>query len=285
MRLTRTSTSNYPDEVARQPSDRANPPGWEQAAALATFRQLGVTPDFVAYHRYEQGPNGESDPFLLQSSGGWAVDAASIRQMLNDYLGASSKRVEIDSTETNSTYAVPGKQTTSLVNGLYLADSLGNIMTTEINSCMWWDLRNGRTSGNNSSYLYGWRRYGDYGIVDAATSAGPADRYPTFYVNKLLQHYARGGETVVAASSDSDRLGVYAVRDDKAQTLNLLLINKHPTSPLNASIKIDGFRFCGRTDVYTYMQTWAGRRRRGPDLRGVADVAQTSADDGGGLLP
>jgi len=204
---------------------------------------------------------------------GWAADAAGIRQMLNDYLGASSKRVEIDSTETNSTYAVPGKQTTSLVNGLYLADSLGNIMTTEINSCMWWDLRNGRTSGNNSSYLYGWRRYGDYGIVDAATPAGPADRYPTFYVYKLLQQYARGGEMVVATSSDYNRLGVYAVRDDKAQTLNLLIINKHPTSSLNASIKIDGFRFCGQTDVYTYGLPQDEAARTGT---GLADVAQTS---------
>lgn len=266
------SDVNYPDEVVVNPRTGANHSGWSEVM-LATFRQLGVTPDFVAYHRYEQGPNGESDPFLLQSSGGWAADAAGIRQMMNDYLGASSKRVEIDSTETNSTYAAPGKQTTSLVNGLYLADSLGNIMTTEINSCMWWDFRNGRTSGNNSSYLYGWRRYGDYGIVDAATPAGPANRYPTFYVYKLLQHYARGGETVVAAASDYNRLGVYAVRDDKAQTLNLLLINKHPTSPLNASVKIDGFRFCGPSDVYTYGIPQDEAARTGT---GLADVAQTS---------
>ncbi len=110
-------------------------------------------------------------------------------------------------------------------------------------------------------------------LLLGATPAGPADRYPTFYVYKLLQHYARGGESVVAASSDSDRLGVYAVRDDKAQTLNLLLINKYPTNTLNASIKIDGFRFCGRTDVYTYGIPQDEAARTGT---GVADVAQTT---------
>ena len=41
----------------------------------------------------------------------------------------------------------------------------------------------------------------------------PADRYPTFYVYKLLKNYARGGEKVVDAASDYNGLGVYAVRE------------------------------------------------------------------------
>ena len=110
-------------------------------------------------------------------------------------------------------------------------------------------------------------------LLLGATPAGPGDRYPTFYVYKLLQHYPRGGETVVAASSDYNRLGVYAVRDDKAETLNLLIVNKHPTSTLNASIKIDGFRFCGPTNVYTYGIPKDEAARTGTS---VADVAQTS---------
>ena len=38
---------------------------------LDTLKQLGVTPDFVVYHRYEQGPGGESDLFLLNSAASW----------------------------------------------------------------------------------------------------------------------------------------------------------------------------------------------------------------------
>ncbi len=49
--------------------------------------------------------------------------------------------------------------------------------------------------------------------------------------------------------------------------------NKHPTSSLNASIKIDGFRFCGPTDVYTYGIPQDEAARTGT---GLADVAQTS---------
>jgi hypothetical protein len=243
--------SNYTDETVTNPRTGQTHHGWS-AVLLATFKKLGVTPDFVVYHRYEQGPGGENDAFLLTSSKSWGNDAAHIRQILNDYLGKAAPKVEINCTENNSVYAQPGKQTTSLVNGLFLADSIGNIMKTEFNAFFWWDLRNGQETGNNnSSSLYGWRHYGDYGIVTYATPAGPADRYPTFYVYKLLQYFARGGETVLDASSDYNGLGVYATRGQD-DTLRVLLINKHPTATLNLSVTIDGFDVGSQTDVYSY---------------------------------
>lgn len=268
------SDVNYPDEVVINPRTGLPHSGWS-AVMLATFRQLGVTPDFVAYHRYEQAPGAESDAFLLNAARGWAGDAASIRRLLNDYLGARAKRVEIDSTESNSVYADPGKQTTSLVNGLFLADSLGNILKTEFNSLLWWDLRNSADgSHNNSPSLYGWRRYGDYGIVNYANPPGAADRYPTFFVYKLLKNYARGGETVIEASSDYDRLGVYAVRDLEKRTLSLLVINKHPVRALNASVTIRGFRSGQTAEVYSYGIPQDDAARTGV---GSADVAQATS--------
>jgi len=246
------SNANYTDETVTNPRTGLTHNGWS-AVMLATFKKLGFVPDFVIYHRYEQGPGDESDVFLLNSSKTWANDAAKIRQMLNDYLGQDARRVEVTCTENNSVFASPGKQTTSLVNGLFLADSMGNILKAEFNAFFWWDLRNGQEGGNNnSSFLYGWRRYGDYGIVNSANPAGPADRYPTFYVYKLLQHFARGGETVVSATSDYNGLGVYAVRD-MDRSLRLLIINKHPTAALNAKVTIDGFRASSyQSQVYTY---------------------------------
>ena len=46
-------------------------------------------------------------------------------------------------TEFNSVYSNPGKQTTSLVNGLFLADSLGVLLDTPYDGADVWDLRNG----------------------------------------------------------------------------------------------------------------------------------------------
>jgi alpha-L-arabinofuranosidase len=267
------SNANYTDETVTNPRTGVTHNGWT-AVMLATFKQLKYTPDFVIYHRYEQGPGGENDAFLLNSSKTWGNNAASIRQMLNDYLGKDARKVEITCTENNSVYSNPGKQTTSLVNGLFMADSLGNIMKTEFNSFFWWDLRNGQEGGNNNSdSLYGWRKYGDYGIVNSADPAGPADRYPTFYVYKLLKNYARGGEKVVTASSDYNGLGAYAVRDHHTKTLNLLLINKHPTAALNVSVQVANFKVGQQAEVYTYGIPQDEAARTGT---GSADVAHTT---------
>ena len=72
----------------------------------------------------------------------------------------------------------PGRQTTSLVNGLFLADSFGQIAQTEFKAFFWWNWCNGPyagrdTTNNNSATLYGWRNYGNYGMLSR-------DRYPRF---------------------------------------------------------------------------------------------------------
>jgi hypothetical protein len=245
------SFPNYPDEAAVNPRTGATHQGWN-AVMLSTLARLGVTPDYVIYHRYEQGPGGESDSFLLGAARTWANDATSIRQTLNDYLGATAPQVEIICTENNSVFSDPGKQTTSLVNGLFMADSLGNILKTEFNGLFWWDLRNGSVAGNASPGLYGWRQFGDYGIVDSTTPATPADRYPSFYVYKLLKSFARGGERVVAAATDYPGVAVYAVRDHSANTLNVLLINKHPAVSLPVHIDIVGLSRARSAEVFSY---------------------------------
>ena len=134
---------------------------------LATLKQLGVTPDFVIGHRYPQGLSGwENDAHLLRSTGRWTADAVALRRQLKTYFGAASSNVEVLCTENNSIGEKTGKQTTSLVNALYLADSFGQIAQTEFNSWLWWDLRNyHETNCNNSPALYGWRPYGDHGIM------------------------------------------------------------------------------------------------------------------------
>jgi alpha-L-arabinofuranosidase len=246
------SFANYPDQSAVNPRTGETHRGWN-AVLLATLKQLGVTPDFVIYHRYEQGPSGESDAFLLNSARAWANDATAIRRIVDDYLGSAARQVEIICTENNSVFSNPGKQTTSLVNGLFMADSMANIMKTEFNGFFWWNLRNGpEAANNNDPSLYGWRQHGDYGIVNAATPAGPADRYPTFYAYKLFRHFARGGERVVAAATDYSGIGIHAVRDPRTNTLNLLVINKHPIATLEVNIALHGFEPKQSVEVFSY---------------------------------
>jgi alpha-N-arabinofuranosidase len=243
--------ANYTDHPVVNPRTGQSHNGWTPVM-LATMRSLRITPDYLIYHRYAQTPGAESDQGLLLSNSTWSTDAADLRQQLNDYLGAAAAGVELDCTENNSVYSNPGKQTASLVNGLFLADSLCAAMTTEFNSVVWWDLRNGQETGNNNSpALYGWRQYGDYGVVDSTDPAGPADTYPTYYVERLLQHFARGGDHLVSSASDYPLLGVCGAERTNGG-LTLLVVNKSASNALNASITISGATPRSTGTLYSY---------------------------------
>jgi hypothetical protein len=244
------SYANNTNHPATNPVTGVIHNGWTPVL-LTTLRSLGVTPDFLIYHRYEQNPGQESDTGLLQMAKTWPDDAADLRQQLTDYLGAAGAKVELVVTENNSVSYNPGKQTTSIVNGLYLADSTGNLLQTEFNSLVWWDTRNGQDTGNNnSSLLYGWREYGDYGVV-STNSELSNDLYPTYYVMKLLSHFARGGDTVVSATSDNTLLAAFAAKRGDG-SLSLLVINKSPTSSITANISLAGFTPQATATTYTY---------------------------------
>ena len=266
------SYANYTDHPALNPRTGVTHNGWTPVM-LATLRSLGVTPDFLIYHRYLEAPGAEDDAGLLLSFGTWSTDAADLRQQLNDYLGGAAAKVELDCTENNSVYSNPGKQTTSLVNGLFMADSICAAMRTEFNSVMWWDLRNGQeTTNNNSASLYGWRNYGDYGVVDSAIPAGPADAYPTYYVGKLLKYFARGGDQLIAAASDYELISVCAAKRVDG-TLGLLVINKSATTALNANITINQAALGGSGNLYSYGIPQDNAAKTGI---GSADVASRS---------
>jgi hypothetical protein len=229
--------------------------GWTPVM-IATLKSLGITPNFLIDHDYPQSPGNESDATLLQDGATVASDAANLRQMITDYAGATlGSSIELAATELNSVSSNPGKQTTSLVNGLFLADALGNLANTEFNACTWWGFRGGAdTSANNSALLYGWRLYGDYGVVSSGDVSGTPDNtpYPAFYAAKLLTHWGRGGDAVVSATSDYALLSIHAsqlVNGDLA----LLVINKDPAADLPAQVNLTNFTPGSATaNVYSY---------------------------------
>ncbi len=259
--------------------------GWTPVM-LATLRALGVTPDALIYHRYEQAPfGGESDSGLLQKAKTWPNDAADLRQQLTDYLSTTGAQVELVVTENNSVYSDPGKQSTSLLNGLFYADSLGNILQTEFNEFCWWALRNGApgSSVNNSSSLYGWRQYGDYGIISTPNSFGETssfEPYPVYYIMKLTSHFARGGDSIVRTTSSNTLLAAYAAKRTNG-TLSLLVINKDPTNDLGANIAVSGFTPKTAATVYAYGIPQDEAARTGS---GSPDIATTTISNAAASL-
>jgi hypothetical protein len=266
--------ANYTDHPATNPRTGQTHNGWTPVL-LQTLRSFGVTPDFVIYHRYDQNPNGEDDAALLQSSKSWATDAADLRRQLDDYLGAASAQVEMVCTETNSVSSLPGKQTTSLVGGLFYADNFGQILQTEFTTRMWWDLRNGQESGNNnSSLLYGWRPYGDYGLV-----SGTSEPYPAYFASKLMSLFTTAGDRVVQAASNYNLLAAYAFkRADGA--VALLVINKSPANAFDTRISLVGSAPSSAATVHSYgkAQDDAAHLGAGP---GYPDIATTTINNAG----
>ncbi|PYS56238.1 MAG: hypothetical protein DMF76_25300, partial [Acidobacteria bacterium] len=175
----------------------------------------------------------------------------------------------------NSVYSNPGKQTTSLVNGLFMADSLGQILKTEFRALLWWDLRNSQENNNNSPSLYGWRLYGDYGVLSPQSI-----RYPSFYIIKLMRYFARGGDTVVQATSDSPLLAVYAVKRANG-SLTLLLVNKSPSQAQPTRVWVNDYVPDPQSGVTSYgiPQDEAART-----AVGSPDLAQTTFDAAGTLF-
>ena len=69
--------------------------GWTPVM-LATLKNLGVTPDFLIYHRYEQAPGQENDATLLQQAGHLAERRGRSAPAANDYLGTAAAGVELE---------------------------------------------------------------------------------------------------------------------------------------------------------------------------------------------
>jgi hypothetical protein len=209
--------------------------GWTPIM-LTTLKSLGTTPDYLIEHNYPEWTGQESDPFLLQYSSMWPGEANDLRQQIKDYLGDAGTNVELVCTENNSNSGDQGKQSTSLVNGLYYADSLAQLMKTELNGFVWWDLRNGTdTKGSFDPILYGWRTNGDLGMI-----GNLATRYPPFYASKLMQYFSPQDSTVLSASSDYLLLSAYAARPASG-AVSLLVLNKDTTTNFNAQIDLGGF--------------------------------------------
>jgi hypothetical protein len=200
----------------------------------------------------------------------WASAAADLRQQITDYIGSTGTNIELCVTENNSDAGAMGRQSTSLVNALYLADSTGQLMKTEFRCYLWFDFQNDpETDGDFDPTIYGWRANGDYGIVTGSDAP-----FPTYYAKKLLQYFARGGDAVLNGSSDSLLLSAYAVRRTNG-ALTMLVINKDMTTALNGQIALTNFMPATTATIQFYgiPQDQAAENNESASLQ---DIATTS---------
>ena len=242
-----TDDWGYAAEAVTDPVTGVSHSGWTPEL-FATLHSINYTPDFVILHNYPGG----GDSILLQEWS-WAAIASSDRTMLTDYMGAAAANVQMLATENNT--GTSGKQSVSLVDGLYCAESIGGLMQTEFTGMLWWDLRNGAsTDGDNSPDYYGWRLYDDGGMI-ASGGGLPGSAldtpYPPYFAEKLASKFARGGDTVVTAAADFPLLNVFATKRTTGG-LSLLVVNTDPGAALNTQVSLTGYVPLGTATTYQY---------------------------------
>jgi hypothetical protein len=246
----------YPQRFSvTNPRTRRSHNGWTPVL-LNRLQSLGVTPDFFDLHIYPQMPGHEDDAYILDDTRTWDEIIPEMRQILRDYLGAAGENVLIFVTENNTVAYNPGKQTTSMVNALYMADSWARAILAGADAYAWWDLHNSTEVGNNNSpLLYGWRNWGDYGIVASGYPSGIGDPlntpYPTFFAAQLIMRFARPGDTLLRTVSNNPMLSVYAVRTPTGKG-RLLVVNKMRSTPVSTEIRLQGLRAGSRITVCFY---------------------------------
>jgi hypothetical protein len=245
----------------------------------------GFTPNFISDHNYMFDPGHENDANLLLHSatdpaaigyGGpinWAGRAQAYRNLITTDLGDAGAGVQLLATEFNSVSYNPSNQTTSLVNGLWLADALVGILQTEYNGAIFWDLRNGYDTSHHNGSLYGWRTGGDYGLLGSGSGPLPATGtyvpYPTYFAEQLLSTMVHNGDTVVQAGSDDPNLTAYAVLQQTGH-LMLLVVNKSATTDLTGQFNLSNFTPDTTATVWQYGE--------------AQDTAQSHTTDGSSAL-
>ncbi len=237
--------------------------GWTQSV-LSDGLAIGFVPAFISDHSYMQAPGSESDSFLLNSTVSnassvldWSTRYGLYQMMLQQTLGSQASAVKVLATEFNSVYSNPGKQTTSLANGLFVANTLGSLLDSGYGAGYIWDLRNGWDTGeNNSNLLYGWRKAGDYGVLAPSGQNNPPYAntyiaYPSYFAEQLASKIISPGGQVVSAASNYGDLDVYAVVEASGD-LALLVINTNPAAAVTNQFNVAGFQPTGAAQVWQY---------------------------------
>jgi len=275
-----TAPGNWPDGQ----TSASSPQPWNDTVLPIACSSV----DFVILHWYPQGPTGESDAALLMSPENGESTAvsytpdiptmmATVRSKLSQYCGGHAREVQVMVTETNSVSYNPGKQTTSLVNALFLADQMMTWFENGVSNVDWWAVHNSPFDGNADASLYGNYSFGDYGVLSrGATTAGGAVEppvnapFPAYYGLKMLSYLGhRAHDTLLATASSNGLLAVHAVRQADGK-MNVLFINKDPSTSYDVQVALSGASAHGLARVYRYGKDTASITGGSKQVRGTS---------------
>jgi len=160
--------------------------------------------DFVELHFYPEYGH-ESDSVLLgQDVGKLATELSQLRAQMN--AAGVPQSVPIYVGEYNNTAGQEGKQSASIVNGLFLGQVLGTLANAGTPMATWWLAYGGcGEQGDFSKQLYGWQNFGTEGLFSPgipqtgcnnAPNISAGTPFPTARVMALFSSDVPGGSQV-----------------------------------------------------------------------------------------
>jgi len=229
--------------------------GWDNTV-LANARG---SYDFVEYHYYPETPGEESDTFLVQQAAQELT--TNINTLRSELTKWGNPGTPIYVGEIGGPYSNPGKQSWSIIQGLYAGQVLGEMMNDGVSRLTWWigfGNCNG-SNGNDSTSLYGWQDFGAYNVFSDGPSdstcpgAGPIGTMsPTARAFQLFSQMAVNGQTVLTATVAGDTTDVRAYAATNPNGTALLLFNDNETTPQQVMVTLSGKSSSSSVNVTTY---------------------------------
>jgi hypothetical protein len=241
-------TGYYPDIKAADPNAQVGAvvegnSSWD-SIVLANAKY-----DFVELHFYYYGPGQENDQTLLTS--GAPALTAEINTLKSELASAGRASTPIYVGELGSVYTNPGKQSMSIVQGLFTGEVLGELMNDGVFRATWWlgfgGCSDSSSGANFSSSLYGWQNFGGYMILsdgtpeDGCSNATAVPRgtpFPSARAYQLMSQVAHEGEhalTVTTASSLSN-VRAYAATHGSGYAVVLFNLSETASTPVNVGV-------------------------------------------------
>ncbi len=208
--------------------------------------------DYVELHNYVQAPGSESDSYLLTQAP--AAITASIASLRKE-LAAAGKPADfpIMLGEFNSVYSNPGKQSLSIVNGLFTGMAFGELLNDGVPMNTWWiaigdSCTAGADSATTAAALYGWQDFGSYDQVSDGWSAGKCASnsqavpfgtvMPSGYAEQLAASFALPGNQMLSASVAASLTNVRAYAATQGSGYALMLFNLDQTASATVTVGV-----------------------------------------------
>jgi len=222
-----------------------------------------ATYDFVELHFYFYAPGSENDQTLLQQ--GAPALTTEINTLKSELASAGHASTPIYVGELGSVYGNPGKQSMSIVQGLYTGMVLGELMNDGVFRSTWWLGFGGcsdATSGANfSSSLYGWQSFGGYMILSDGTpeygcSNAPViprgTPFPSARAYSLMSQVARSGEHALGVTTASSLSTVRAYAATHGSGYAVVLFNLDETTAHAVNVGVDSMTSGSGATITTY---------------------------------